>query len=782
MKNGISQRIRANNDINIDLCKTTKTTTKIACARQTFGIDQIIPEVTEERTQPENVVAFVDPCISMQEHPFVRLNPSSSGSPTRPRDTSVAANVAKESTLKNGFKNNGEGEKMEFPDAADLFSSCLQTVGYELEMSLEDSSREVEGCLISSEQSTHSVQDDMSSIVSENDISVSVNEQEADIALQVDPSTVAEPQQTNEDEVSQEAGRNSNSVGFPGGDGQNDNGNMSSENEMKSSLKRVVFGRQSLSLGVGGSYESNSLDRCNSKKRSLLSVRGIRSVDDAVVPSSTLRSELELEELNLKVQEFQSKKDHHREGMKSKLKRLSAFYTGGGDEDATLDLNSSSKTRPGHCEVLKETSCINSSFSSLDEVTTQSNASLNYEEIRLRPPKKYDRDPRTIDEGFESESLSDPNTSSQRSSMCSAGDFDSTAVRSERLSVCGVIGSSRGMSDDSEDGPVGDDSGCGASYFSRSIDSIVVKPELSPVDVCVDEADSLSPNDRLSGDSTLASVEDFPKVALLDGTNSAEDSLETVITPKTGRIHRSGSTPSKDPLQGSAIPKPSSAGSATNARLSLPSSKNSTKDSGVSPLCTPRKASLGATLSRKVTTPQPKDPERPKKPQQRLSQGIPVSRSTLGRASVPQPKLPSTRDASMRPKLNEFVRGSTPRTAIPPPTLRNNKKAAAELRSRRLPQDQTPSDSPMVQVKAQTRPSVTRSFTTASSGKKDPAKQSRLPLGVIASSMRESASESMQNRAGRRSGVIAGSAVSLVTKASAASSKLGKPTVNESSA
>ena len=246
----------------------------------------------------------------------------------------------------------------------------------------------------------------------------------------------------------------------------------------KEPMIRAIELLESFSKGTSDLFseskkESQSLDRSFGKRSSsrptLAAIK--KTACDSVVPSSLLRNELESTELDNNVSEFQAKTGKDRAHMKSKLKKLSSLYAYSDDEEMRWNSlpSPSNRYRSGESVLRLDLQSLVGNSSTEQYSSQEDNSSIissSHSEIVKRRTKKVDSTDNDSlsgvkDEGFESESLSDPNTSSQRSSMCSTAEYDTTTT---------VAPSSESKCDNFDAGPTAqtneadDESDCGGGW------------------------------------------------------------------------------------------------------------------------------------------------------------------------------------------------------------------------------------------------------------------------------------------------------------------------------
>ena len=275
-----------------------------------------------------------------------------------------------------------------------------------------------------------------------------------------------------------------------------------------------------------GSDCSNVSDQINRRSRSSFKARYSLLGDDqaatsaekqqVVVPSSTARCDLETRELDSKVQEFQSRTALEREAMKNRLRKLTMIYSP--ESGGTAARNEASHRQ--HNQPSTQPDCLSTNVECTDGEGRHRdlNQSSSLDSYAFAHPSTSDfvkrrsteikSDTESLssnkDEGFESECQSDPNmSSSQRSSVCMDGDASLTPTLERKDGSGGGqrqtqarSASETGAADDSSDAA----SNNGASYFARSLESICVKLEMTPVefeevDNIIDNADESSCNE-----------------------------------------------------------------------------------------------------------------------------------------------------------------------------------------------------------------------------------------------------------------------------------------------
>ena len=489
-----------------------------------------------------------------------------------------------------------------------------------------------------------------------------------------------------------------------------------------------------------------SLDRGGRVRKSLRINSLAKQQESPIV--TTVRKELETNELDSKVHEFQAKQTPLGEARKQRFKALSRMYSADDNED--LWASPSSKQAPS-TPTIKE-----------------ADHTLNIENIRpeltspvlptagemINSPRnsrfsgefgcKSDTDSiaSAKDEGFESESVSDPSdpTVSQRTSM-------SSTLESE-LCNPGTPNLSRKDYSDKSDVEEPEEP---KNYFARSIDSLVLRPELTLTDVNLDDdistssASDKTPTGEDKGlavwnkgeDKGLAvwnkgseSINDThisesnrnTKVKASDRVNAWNESFRATTKPKPPTMKvptsttrradvvpqpprrtssRQSTTPTTTPLRRSTAmissPARSVDSNRTKPRSMTGRSRTSTTSSNSSGSSTPTKGYMAPRNAASAVTDRLSRPKRPSAPAKGLPQH--ASNSSLASDCSTPSKTNTPRSTRTRTSLvgsrnsagtspsatvptspNSFVRGSGARATLPASILSNNKKAAALAR------------------------------------------------------------------------------------------------------
>ncbi len=311
------------------------------------------------------------------------------------------------------------------------------------------------------------------------------------------------------------------------------------------------------------------------------------------------------------------------------------------------------------------------------------------------------------DEGFESESLS----ASQRTSMSSTLESELTGTP-----TLGRKDYSKQKVEELEEVP---------NYFSRSIDSLIHRPELTVSEVNIDgEAGSCgsdkTPTQEDKGLEVWQTEQNVCDLPLhLRQTISAQSpsspgkviaTTYSLDTPTTGKKTSSLASTSKPTRKTTSAPSsahstptkhtpkhvtpnsrfgsksftsPTASGRSTPTKGKSPASAKATADAVTARLTRPRKPAVGLTrqLSNSsvasdmstASTTRSTASSKPRKPSRPSTAGVTSPRPST--AGVTSPRSPLSADVRSPP--SSFVRGSATRATMPASVLRSNKKAAA---------------------------------------------------------------------------------------------------------
>ena len=471
-----------------------------------------------------------------------------------------------------------------------------------------------------------------------------------------------------------------------------------------------------------------TMERNNSLQRQSLRIRGLSntrtpSEEDEISPvrTMTLRNNHETHELDSKVHQFQSRTaaDKTATARKAKFKKLSMMYS---EDDDGPGWNSLPRL---HTKTLCTDSLIESDGTCTDSGNFSSSSrpeSLNLDQGPHSPrssddPSYCKSDNESVisgkDEGFESECISDPSVS-QRTSMSSTLESELIGTPSLGRKEYNNVP----MEEEQEE-----TESSSSKLFARSIDSLILKPELSisesTANIDLDESpviesssstwNSVSESDHISpGKSQVVPV----KKTLIKAPEKKTTLVKSVpkttkpMSPKfhiTSRLaNKSSSAPSSSnsspvkqtatsratksnlTIQGRSGSSPNNSGSNTPTKIKSPIGNKATMVSVTDRLSRPKRpsttglnrdgssGSLNSELSSTNVVSPPRRPTRPSRPSTATS-----PTKTPLKPTPDRPNSASTSHKTVSPAVNPFVRGAGTRATMPASVLCTNKKAAA---------------------------------------------------------------------------------------------------------
>ncbi|KAK2170529.1 hypothetical protein LSH36_2g04042 [Paralvinella palmiformis] len=479
--------------------------------------------------------------------------------------------------------------------------------------------------------------------------------------------------------------------------------------------------------------------------------------------TSGWRNRHEIQELDSKVQEFQSRTatDKAASARKAKFEQLSKFY-----QEEDNDIFGGWNTNSGSAKTAESAGSTLHSAVAERAINTDSghfSSSSRPDSLNLdgnaQSPRSADEtitcksDNESVvsgrDEGFESESISDPSVS-QRTSM-------SSTLESE------LNGTSTQIRDDADKQATEDEQedteSSSSKLFARSIDSLVHKAELTIAESI--DFDDASPPENKEKTTTKEehqvkqSVSKPEKASLAKSiaksTKPVPPKLHTTarFTNRVSSVSSSAHTsPIKQPTTGRSTTttkvksgnSPSVSGSTTPTKVKSTSGNKSTAAAVTARLTRPRRPSTllkregsnsslnseMSTSSASGTSRRPSRPSRPSTAATGSSTSVKVTTHRLGGVANNQQMK------SIPSPANPFVRGAGVRATMPASVLRANKKAAAAASAAQRDDKEAPvpprRTSSIRATERLTKPTIASSFNGAKSvGIKSPQSPASRP-------------------------------------------------------
>ena len=426
-----------------------------------------------------------------------------------------------------------------------------------------------------------------------------------------------------------------------------------------------------------------NLDR-NNRFRKSLRLTGLRGEKKENAPISTTgwRKDAESQQLDSAVQEFHSKvPSTQREARKERFKALSRLYSDDNDNELWPTSNKGDQIH----------SRMNGDHDGCPLEQTISPRNSRIEDVKS--------DNESIasgkDEGFESESISDPSVS-QRTSMSSTLDSDITLTPTLKRKEY-----QKAQLDEQEESR--------SNYFARSIDSLVLRPELtisdSTADIDIDGHPGTDKGEESFEEwttteyTTETNISDLPDEVRNVIMSKAPTTIEPplVETPKTRSpsnglstsVTSRGQTENKTVTKSRPKPPTPKETSRTPGTTRKTFEKKSTTTSSAK--STPIKSKPSPSNTAAAVTDRLSRPKRPSGLSRHASNSSVNSEASSVAGTIGSPRsatrttpksrissASSSRTNGVTSPSSSFVRGGTGRATMPASVLRTNKKAAAE--------------------------------------------------------------------------------------------------------